>query len=426
MIRDTEIEETLQLYGRPIFQYGGMVPEAVQIYLVADNSINAFTPGQNLMFFHTGLLMAAQNSNEVIGVLAHEAGHMVGGHSLTRGDQYAKAGTTAMLMTLLGVAAGVATGNPDVGMAMALGGQGTAMRQFLSYSRGQESQADIFALQALEGTQQSPQGMYSFFEKMKQEVLLISNNIDPYAISHPLPSERMITAAAAVERSPYTKTPLDPALEERHQRMVAKLFAFLKPQVTTLQRFPDTDNSVAGRYARSIAYYRRAHLDKALPLVDGLLAEEPHNPYFWELKGQMLFENGKIEDAIVAFREAVRLKPDASLIQVLMAHAMVESGDPAYTEETQGALGMALRRDPEDPFAWDLSAKSYAQAGNLGMSAYAASERALVTGNFPDVMRYTREAEKHLDRDTPAWYRLQDIKVAAQNYAEDMKNNRGR
>jgi predicted Zn-dependent protease len=219
----------------------------------------------------------------------------------------------------------------------------------------------------------------------------------------------------SVKSSPYTNVPLDPARELQHRRMVAKLFAFLKPQITTLQRYPERDKSIEARYARSIAYFRRGQIDKSVPLIDGLIAENPKDPYFWELKGQMMFETGHMEESVQAYRTSVTLLPDAPLNQVSMAHAMVESGNPAYAEEAQRALKTALASDSEDPFAWDLLAKSYLQSNDPGMSAYAASERALLLGQYEDVIRYTNEADKELKKGTPTWYRLQDIRVTAQN-----------
>lgn len=426
LIRDTEIEKLLQSYAKPIFDYGGLAPGSVTIHIVQDDSLNAFATQGNNMFIFTGLLLASRNSNELIGVMAHETGHIVGAHFVTFDDSVSAASTESILATLLGVAAGVASKNPDVGMAVMLGGQGTAMRQLLAFSRDQESRADQFALKGLLATHQSPKGLYDFFSRLSGEELLSAAHQDPYIQTHPLTRERMDTVEQAVRTSPYTNAPLDPARELQHRRMVAKLFAFLKPQITTLQKYPDRDNSVEARYARSIAYFRRGQVDKAVPLIDGLIAELPKDPYFWELKGQMLLETGHADDAVAAYRTSVNLLPDAPLNQVSMAHAMVETGNPAYAPEAQNALKVALRADSEDPFAWDLLAKSYLQSDNPGMSSYAAAERALLLNQFEDVIRYTKEAEKLLAKDTPTWYRLEDIRVTAQNELREVIDKRRR
>lgn len=424
LIRDTEIENTINAYARPILEVADIPPETVTIRIIADDSLNAFVTTGNRMFLNTGTLMAAKSSAEVIGVIAHETGHIVGGHAVTFGDQMEAALTTTLLTTLLGVAAGVATGNSDLGMAVALGGQGTAQRQILAFSRGQESSADQFALKALDESEQTAAGLYQFFERISGQELLITDRQDPYVRTHPLTRNRMSSIQAHVDRSPYSDNPPDPALEEQHLRMVAKLYSFLKSQRLTLQKYPESDISIPGRYARSVAHYRRGRLDLAVPLIDGLIAEKPEDPYFWELKGQMLFENGRILEAIEAYRVSQRLLPHAPLILVAMAHAMVESGDPTFFEETQNALRTALQADPNDVFAWGLSAKSYAINGQPGLSAYSAAERALLLGQLGDVMRFARKAEEELQTGTPIWVRLQDLKSVARNYMEDMRNRK--
>jgi predicted Zn-dependent protease len=324
------------------------------------------------------------------------------------------------------VAAGVLSKNPDVGMAVALGGQGTALRQVLAFSRDQESRADQFAIKALDQTKQSPKGLYDFFDRLAGEELLSVEHQDPYMQTHPLTRTRMAAVEDAVKNSPYTNKPLDPAIEAQHRRMVAKLFSFLKPQITTFQKYPESDQSVEARYARSIAYFRRGQTDKAVPLINGLIAEYPRDPYFWELKGQMLFETGKLDDSVTAYKESLALLPNAPLNQVAMAHAMVETGNPDYGADAQRALKVALAADAEDPWAWDLLAKSYLQSDQPGMSDYAASERALLLGQYQDVIRYSKEAEKLLEKDTPTWYRLQDIRVTAQNELLEIMAHRRR
>jgi len=427
IIRDTEIEEILKQWATPVLEAGNIPPQSVPILMINDSSINAFVTQGQAMFFHTGLLLASKSSNEVIGVMAHETGHIVGGHAVTFSDKIADASTAALLATLLGVAAGVASGNADVGLAAVLGGQASAQRLLFAFSRGQESQADQFALRALEQTQQSPRGLYEFFNLLSGQELLITDSQDPYVRTHPLTRERMTTVEHAVQNSPFADTPANPAFERQHRRLIAKLFAFLKPQMTTFQKYPESDTSPEARYAQSIAFYRRGQIKEALPIIDGLIKETPDDPYYWELKGQMLLENTRVEDAVVALREAARLKPEAPLIRVLMAHAMIETGNPEHAKEAQDTLAAALRVDPEDPFAWDLTAKAHLISGDKGMAAYAAAERALLTGDFGDVVRYTQEAEENLEKGTPTWYRLQDIKLTAQNYLQEfMEKQRGR
>jgi len=424
VLSDTEIGATLSAYARPLLIAGGLQPDSVAIRMVVDDSMNAFATQGNNVYFHTGLLLRAKNSNEVIGVMAHEIGHIAGGHVIMVASDMAAPNAISLLATLLGVAAGVASGNPEVGMAVLMGGQRAAIGSFLSFSRGQESRADQFALKVLNDTHQSAKGLHDFFDRLAGEERLVTTNQDPYVRTHPLNRDRMTSIDAAMQMSPYTNQPLDPELERQHKRMIAKLFAFLKPQITTLQKYPESDKSIEGRYARAIAYYRRGQFDQALPLVDSLLTDAPQDPYFWQIKGDMLLSRSKVEDAIVAYREALKFLPDAPEILTSLAHASVESGQPEYAGEAQAALKRALALDPENPTAWDMLARSYAQNNEVGLSAYAAAERAILLGQFGDVARYSNQAEKLLEKDTPTWYRLQDIKVLAQNYLREMRDKR--
>ncbi len=423
-LSDTEIGATLQAYAKPILEAAGMRGDEIQIGMVVDDSINAFaTPGK-MIFFHTGLLLRAENANEVIGVMAHEVGHIAAGHVVMVASDMAAPTAISLLSTLLGVAVGVVSGNPEAGMAVMMGGQRAAIGSYLSFSRGQEARADQFALKVLNDTHQSARGLRDFFERLAGDELLITDNQDPYVRSHPLNSDRRSAIEAAMANSPYTNAPLDPELERQHRRLKAKLFAFLKPQITVFQRYPSTDNSIESRYARAIAYYRRGQFDQALPLVEGLIAEVPKDPYFWQIKGDMQLSRAKVEDAIFAYRESLKNLPDAPEILAALAHAAVESGKPEYAGEAQDALKRALIIDPENPSAWDMLARSYAQNDQLGLSAYAASERAILLGQFGDVARYSNQAEKLLEKGTPTWYRLQDIKILAQNYMRDMRDRR--
>ena len=424
ILEDTEIGETLKAYARPLLIAGGIPPESIAIHMIVDDTLNAFATEGGNFYVHTGLLLRAKNSNEVIGVMAHEIGHIAGGHVIMVASDLAGPNTISMLGTLLGIAAGVASGNPQLGVALMMGSQRAALGEFLSFSRGQEARADQFAIKVLNDTHQSIKGIHDFFERISGDERLITITPDPYLQSHPLSIERMSSMEAAMAASPYTNVPSDPELDRQHRRMLAKLFAFLKPQMTTLQKYPESDKSIEGRYARAIAYYRRGQFDQALPLVDSLLTDAPHDQYFWQIKGDMELSRSKIDNAVVAYREALKYMPDAPEILTSLAHALVESGKPENGPEAQATLKHALDLNPEDPGAWDMLARSYAQTDNAGMSAYAAAERAILLGQFGDVARYCNEAERLLPKDTPAWYRLQDIKVMAQNNLREMRNRR--
>ena len=424
LLSDTEIDATLAEMARPVIEAGHLVPGNVRLHMIVDDSINAFVNSSTDMFLNTGLLLKSKTPNEVIGVMAHETGHIVGGHTVMVSSDMAAVNSISLLSTLLGVAAGIATGNPEVGLAIMMGGQRAALGRFLSFTRSQEGRADQFALQALDDTHQSAQGLYNFFERLRGEELLISTNQDPYVRSHPITTDRMEVVGAWVKKAHYSTAEDNPELVQKYRRMVAKLFAFLKPQIATLQKYPESDKSIEGRYARAIAYYRRGQFDKALPIVDNLLTDLPKDPYFWQIKGDMLLSKAKIDDAVVAYRESIKYLPNAPEILTGMSRAMNESNNPEYFPETEKNLKHALELDPNNPDTWDLLAAAYAHNDKPGLSAYAAAERAILTEQFGDVARYTIQAEKLLEKDTPIWYRLQDIKILAQNSLHDMKGRR--
>ena len=424
IIRDSEIENIFRAYASPLFEAGNLPPEAIQIRLINSDIINAFVTRGNRMYFHTGLILKADHAGQVIGVLAHEAGHIHAGHAVVFSDSIEAAGQASLLATLLGVAAGVASGNPELGLAVALGGQGVATRQLLSYSRGQESAADLFAMRTLEETGQSARGLYEFFNKLAGQELLYTTNQDPYVRTHPLNRTRMESVDNHLRSSNYSDVPVDPQFQDWHLRMVAKLYGYLKTQTATLQKYPESDQSIYGRYARSIAYYRRGQLDVAIPMVDDLIEEEPDNPYFPELKAQMLFENGRIREAITAYRQTVSMLPRDALILGAFGHALVEANDPALMPETERVLNTSLQMDPNNVFAWDLLARAYANNGDEELSSYAAAEKALLLGQFGDVMRYSDRAEPGIDQGTPMWYRLQDLKATAAVYMEQIRERR--
>ncbi len=424
LLSDTEIDMTLAQMARPVFEAGHLVPGNIRIHMIVDDSINAFVNSSTDMFVNTGLILKSKNANEIIGVMAHETGHIVGGHTVMVSSDMAAVTSITLLSTLLGIALGVASGNPEVGLAIMMGGQRAALGRYLSFSRSQESRADQFALQALDDSHQSAQGLFNFFERIQGEMLLYTSHPDPYLQTHPIPADRLEMVGNWLTKAHYTKEVDSPEMHRQYVRMIAKLYAFLKPQIATLQKYPASDKSVEARYARAIAYYRRSQFDQALPLVDGLLVDLPKDPFFWQIKGDMLLSKAKIDDAVVAYREAIKYLPNAPEILVAMSRAMNESHNPEYFPETETNLKHALQLDPENPDAWDLLAASYAQNNKLGLSAYAASERAIIMGQFGDVVRYTMQAEKLLEKDTPIWYRLQDIKILAQNNLHDMKNRR--
>ncbi|MDP2700116.1 M48 family metalloprotease [Thalassospira sp.] len=418
-IRDTEIEETLYLYSAPLFTAAGLDPRAVSVYIVSDASLNAFVAGGQKLFINTGLLLKASNPEQVMGVIAHETGHIAGGHLSRVHDQLRNASALSILSTVIGVAAGVASGRADVGTAAVIGGQNVATRNFLAYSRTQESSADQAGVKFLTESGITSRGLMEFMDTLAGQELLSTDRQDPYLRSHPLTRERLDFLENYVATSPLKDNKVDPVLYERHDRMRAKLYAFTNNLQRTLRIYPETDTSISGRYARAIGYYRDSQIDEAIPLMDSLIAEEPENPYFYELKGQTLLEFGRAKDALEPLRKASEYSKGAPLIRLLLAHAGVESNDDSLIPEARENLLGVLSRERDNASAWRLRAIAESRLGNQGEASLSQAEYSLLTGDRSAARYHAVQADKAVESGTAAWQRVQDILRATET--EDKK-----
>ena len=419
IIRDAEIENTIRLYATPLFQAAGLSPKAIDVYLIDDSSLNAFvTPGLR-MFLHTGLLMRAADPLQVIGVIAHETGHLAAGHTATRGDGVRRSANTVIAAYLLGLSAALATGRGEIATAAIRGGQDLALKGLLSYTRSQESAADQYAITLLEGTGQSARGLLEFMQVLGGQEVLFATSQDPYLRTHPLTEDRVRFVEDQISRSRYSDVPAKPELVRLHARMQAKLVGFLEPITRVLDRYPETDQSMPARYARAIAYFQAGEIDNALDQIDALLAELPDDPYFHELKGQMLLEHGRIPGAVAAYDAAAQRLPDSALIRLSLAQAQIEMNDPTFDKKALTHLAAALAEDPSNSFAWRLSAIAYGRQGDIGMTALALAERALIRGEAPEAEAQAVRAQKILSEGSPAWLRAMDVEKEAQRLAKN-------
>ncbi|NQU58914.1 MAG: M48 family metallopeptidase, partial [Rhodospirillales bacterium] len=396
------------------FQAAGLEPSAINIYLVNDKTLNAFVAGGQKLFLNTGLLIRSQNAGQVIGVIAHETGHIAGGHLSRTGDAMKKSSAASILAMVLGGAVAIG-GRGDVGSAIIAGGQQMSTRSFLQYSRTQESAADAAAMRFLDATEQSAMGMLEFFEILGDQELLSVKRQDPYYRSHPLTRERENAVEDFVLRSPYTNKPEPADFIERHARMKAKLQAFLNPVSRTLRIYKEDDPRIEARYARAIAYYRRPDLERAIPLIDGLIAERPADPYFQELKGQMLFENGRIGESLPYYEKAVFLAPGSALLHRDLGRVQIETGDPELLEGAIGNFLFAANADKTDPFSWRLLGTAYGKAGKRGESSLALGEAALLMHKPGDAKFHAERAAGLFEEGSTGWMQAQDILHALDN-----------
>jgi predicted Zn-dependent protease len=421
LIRDAEIEGLMRIYTGPLFDAAGLSRQSVNVHLINSRGINAFVAGGQRIFIYTGLLTGAKTPNEVIGVLAHETAHIAGGHLARLGLQLDKAATLAIITTLLGAAAmvggGVAgsRGASGAGQGLMMGGQGLAQRNILSYARAQESAADQAAVQFLDKTGQSSKGMLELFQKLANQSLASMEFVDPYLLSHPMPLDRIRNLESLAKASPNFDKPDPPLLVLRHKLMQAKIIGFVESPQSVYQKYPASDSSLPARYARAITAFRIGDLKNALPVIEGLIAEIPENPYFWELKGQALLESGQAAQAIAPLQEAVRRLPTNGLVRMLLAQAQLGSGGEANTRAALDSLNMAQRSEDDSPRLYMLKAQAYGRLNDVARAELATAEMAVRRGDRELASQKATGAVKGLTANTPEWLRAQDIL----NYTKD-------
>ena len=419
LIRDAEIESTIRTFTIPIWKAAGLDPNGVEIMLVQDGSLNAFVAGGQRIFINTGLIMRTERPNQLIGVMAHESGHIAGGHLARMQEELRNLSTLQILETILaggamagGMAGGAAAGGSGGGHGAGTGrpmAPGSLM-SFLKYTQTQESAADQAAITFLQRTGQSPKGTVEFLRYLQREEKLAINRRDPYLTTHPLTPERIAAFEQAAANSPYANTPDTAQFLMLHQRMVAKLYGFVAPDVA-LQRYVEGDRSLPARYARAIALYRKGTLGSALLTIDGLLKEYPNDPYFHEVRAQMLYENGRAAESIPSYRRAVQLAPAAAILKIDLARALLDVNNPDNDREAMRNLDLAMQQESENFELWRLMASGYSKLGNQGMTSLARAEMATLRGQRAEAQSHAETASRQLTAGTPAWQRAQDLKA---------------
>ena len=408
-IRDAEIENTIRLFAAPLFRTVSLEPSDVKIYLIRDSALNAFVAGGQKMFINTGLLIRSSNAGQIIGVIAHETGHIAGGHLSRIGDVIARSTVTSIVGLLLGGAAIAATGRSDIGTALILGGQQIGARNFVAFSQTQESAADQAALTMLDRTGQSAKGLAEFLKTIESEELYSASQQNSYFRTHPLTRDRMQAVQAHLKRSPYTDTPTPQKIVVLYKRMKAKLNGFLLPITQALQLYPASDKSLEARYGRAIALYRRPELNSALKLINRLIAEYPRDPYFHEMKGQMLFENARPRKALKPYQTALLYLPQSALIHAQVARVQLELNDPSVIDSAIKHLRAALQIEKDSAFVWRQLGIAYGRKGNIAQSSLALAEEALLKGDSNAARFHAGRAEKLLPHGSRGWLEAQDI-----------------
>ncbi len=424
LIRDAEIEDTLRAYTNPLFEAAGLEPSDIDLYIVNDPSVNAFVAGGQNIFVHTGLILAADTPNEVIGVLAHETGHIAGGHGARRSQDIQRAIGPMLLSIGLGVLA-IAAGAPDAGAALISGSQAFAMGDIVRHTQVQESSADQAGAQYLPATGQSGRGLITFFNTQIRPYEFMVRRAPPWMMTHPYSSDRVEALRQRVQASPYYDTPDSEDYVRRFRFMQAKLVGFIQTQGQTLARYPMRDTSQPARYARAIAYYRVSDLPRARAELDVLLQEDPDNPYFQELMGQILFENGRAAESVPYHRRSLELAPNQPLLQINLARALTAAQGRAGTDEAIELLQSAVAREPENAFAWRELAAARALRGEEGLAELASAEQNFAIGDYGAALSFAERARRSLPRNTPSYQRANDIVTFAGNEMRDRAAERG-
>jgi predicted Zn-dependent protease len=414
LLQDTETERLLRSYEEPILHVAGIDPAAVKMYIVNDTSLNAFVAeGQNI-FCNAGLFIQLRTPNEMTGVLAHETGHMAGGHLIRGSDAIAKAEIPMLLSLLLGVGAAIA-GAPEAGMILMGMGQSAAAAQYMSFSRDQEATADQMALRYLRATHQSGMGMVHVFERMANEAAMAVKNPEAYVSSHPADRDRVANLRDLVEASPYRDVPDSPQAIHAYEMVKAKVIGYLLPVQDVLYRYPVTDKSAPARYARAMVYMRQPNLPQALAEINSLIKEEPKNPYFYEVLGQIYVSMSQPMKGIAPYQTSVNLLPDAPQLRVALSVAQIATERKDLEQAAISNLKIAMQQDSENSFGWYEMAQAYSDLGNVPMANLATAERYYSVGALPQSAIFAVRARQKLTKGSPEWERANDIIAMVQN-----------
>lgn len=424
ILRDAETEAFLADASAPLVQAAGLAPGNVQVLLINDPEINAFVAGGQIVWIHSGLFTAADNLNQVQGVVAHELGHIEGGHIIRSGEGM-KAATGITLLSLVLGAAVMAAGGGEAGMGVMAAGQQAAMGKYLAFSRTQEASADAAGARYLSKAGISGKGSIAFMQKLQNlEYRLAIPQDDGYARTHPLTGERIAIMREAYEPDAAWNAKTPPEMEARFQRIKAKLFGFVSDPQQTLRIYPESDQTIPAHYARAYAWHKSAYPDKALAETDALLRAAPHDPYFLELRGQVLLESGRPADAIPPLREAVRTTGSQPLIAVLLGHALIATEDPKNFAEAEAVLRSAVNKDRENPFAWYQLGVIYEHRGDMPRAALATAESRAMMGDYPVALRSAEAAMAGLKEGTTDYLRAQDIAMVARSELDATKKKK--
>ena len=390
LISDEETEQLLNAITKPLFEAAGVAYNRNHIFIVEDNSLNAFVADGNNLFVHTGTIMSADSVNELAGVIAHETGHIQGGHILRQKLKNQSLQEVTLASVLLAGTAAALSGRGDAAMAVMLGTQSSVLTHYTRYRTEEERSADEAAMKLLQKTGQSPDGMLTFMKRIVKQNSLSGVEETPYFRTHPITRERISFFEENLKNDKSEKK--TSPLQNDFEMVKAKLFAYINPPEQTFRKYNNT--SMPAKYAQAIAYFKQLKFNKAQQILDEMIKEQPQNPYFYELKGQVFLETGKIKEAKAQYQKALSLMPNSALLQISLAQAILE--DSPSNQEIQTAINLINKSLLSKPmgFSWLLLARAYGLQGNEGAANYASAEYSLRIGSLKAAKEQIKAAQK--------------------------------
>ena len=415
IVRDAQTEQLLQEYARPLLHAAQIDPASIRIVLVDDRRFNAFIVDARHIFIHTGVFLDSESPAEIMGVLAHEIGHIKGGHLAHAHSSLDDARFVAMLSALIGVAA-LATGANANSDSLVGGGAGLAassgnfgQRLFLAHRRLQEETADRIALQLLGQAGLPTSGLTNILNRLARRERYAGAQADPYLRSHPASSERLrnLTHGAAREKA---RPAADlTALQQRHDLVRAKIKAYTGRPGSAARAFFPSDKSLAADYGRAILAMRRGEISAARTALDGLVKHAPQNPYFRELLGQLHLQAGNADIAIASFREALQLSPDEPQLRAALGSALLARGRGPDIDEAITLLSRAVTQDQNLPASWRQLAIALNRAGRALEATLATSRSLLASGDIAGAKFHAARVREEATRGDRLWLRADDI-----------------
>jgi predicted Zn-dependent protease len=416
ILSDSETEFVIRKLIAPILKVARINPKTLNLYIILDNSVNAFVIGGNNLFINTGLITTFNNPDALKGVVAHELGHVTGNHVAMRQSQVQELMSQSILVNLLGAAA-IIGGAGEVGSALIAGGMHTLQGNYLRYSRFQETAADNAAIKYLHDSHNTIKGLIQVFEHFEQESLRLREHINPYMLTHPMSNDRLSFTRQFLKNENDTYQSSNQEKME-YAQIVAKLRGFTIP----LESFSDKNIQdlppSAQLYAKSIILYRKAKFKAAINILDQLINQsQPNEAFLYELKGQFLFESGNNTDAINSYKKAITILPDNPLILAEYAVVLVNASNTASGTHKQHILEEAITtlqkvlslRLNNHPYVYRQLAVAYGKLGKLGYSNLMLAEEALLLHNFQEAKKFTKLAEKYKNQDNYLTLRIDDI-----------------